>query len=185
MSRAALVTAAELTSLSRRTFSAAELTTLASLITSVEAFVASYCLDWESEAAGTRHDYDGNGTAWLYLGRYLATCTAVADDGSALDLTNDLLVRGHYIRYKDATFSEGEENIQVTGTWGWAAAANAPADFKLLVQQICLEALTAYFDREEQSVSLGGVSQQFLLGLITRDSMIRTTWLKYAGPFVY
>lgn len=182
MSRVALVTAAELTSLSRRTFTAAEQTTIAGLITNVEAYVAAFCLDWESENAGAYHDYDGSGTSWLWLRRYVASVTAIADDGAALT-TSDFRVKGHYLRYKDGnTFNEGDENIRVTGTWGWSTAAAAPVDFKEMVRLICLDALTAYFDREEASVSIGGVSQTFIQGVITRNALIQSIWDKYAGP---
>jgi len=180
MSRCALVTYADLEALSRRTFTSAERSSLTSLITGVEDYVAANCLDWTYEAAGTSHDYDGSGGDTLMLGRWLANLTAIDDDGSTI-ATTDVINRGHAIRYKDQTFREDYDNITVTGTWGWQAAANAPDDFVHMVKLICLDALTAHFDREEKSVSIGGVSQTFDWGKITRDHRIRSIWLKYTG----
>ena len=180
MSRCALVTYADLEAMSRRTFTATDRATLTSLITQVENYVAANCLDWTYEAAGTTHDYDGTGGDTLYLGRWCANLTALDDDGSTI-ATTDVINRGYSLRYKDQTWREDYDNITVTGTWGWQAAANAPDDFKYMVRMICLDALSAWFDREERSVSIGGVSQTFDFGMITRDAAIRSVWLKYAG----
>ena len=180
MSRCALVTYSDLEALSRRTFTAAERSTLTSLITDVEDWVAANCLDWTYEAAGASHDYDGSGCDTLYLGRWLATVTAIDDDGTTI-ATTDVINRGYALRYPDNTFRDDYDNITITGTWGWQAAANAQVDFIHMVTLICLDALPAWFDREERAVSIGGVSQTFDFGMVTRDNRIRTTWLKYTG----
>ena len=106
--------------------------------------------------------------------------TSLSDDGSALT-TSNFVNRGHLLIYKDNYFRSDYDNIAIVGARGWQALANAPSDFVTMVKLICLEALPAYFDREESSVSIGGVSQAFLVGVISRNTLIQSTWLKYRG----
>ena len=175
---AAIITYAEVEDLTRKTFSTAERSALNGLILMVEEYIKSVVLDWTKETAAS-HTYLGTGTRYLWLRRYCTSLTSVTINGTALD-TDDYTLWNHIaIRLKADVFAADEDDIVVTGNWGFEAA-DAPSDFKFMLALLCAKCLWEYGSREVTSESVGKVSMSYLDSAYKSDAILRGIIRKYS-----
>lgn len=181
----ALITYTDLQDATGRTFTSAQQTVVGRLIDRVEEFLKVRLLDWTA-AAATTYTFDGSGFSVLYLGRWANTVTAVTVDGSTVAST-DYVVRGHYLQRKNgAVWAEGLENVSITGNWGWANAAAAPADFLMMLIQLTVALYDQQFGRALQSETVGKVSYTYvpIEKVINSETMLQSVFAKYQGAWL-
>lgn len=174
----AIITYTDIETHTRRTYSSADRTALGMLIGQVEAFVKWSVMDW-SEASDTAQAYDGCGTRYLWLNRWLADLSSVTVDGVELDSSAYRLVNNICLYRKEYVWDEDEEII-VTGDWGFAAAG-APADFKALLVMIVTRCFEAYARKEVASESVGRVSFSYIQGQIGGSELLQALLRRYSA----
>jgi len=187
MARAVLTTYSDLETLSGKTFSTAQRTALTAQIALIEDYVARNVVDWEYLTA-TAKTYDGNGARYLWLPRIIASITSITEDSGTVDSdyyrigdTGNCIIRDNLDLWSDAD----DQNIVITGTWGWNTAADARSEFKLMIQMLCLSVLEPYFEdiKGKTSARYGDVAFTWasVEGDMSRNTLLRELKLKY-GP---
>ena len=176
----AIITHNDVANLTGRTYSATQQTALLAHILAVEAFVKRTLLDWSKANAGTAYTYDGDDTRYLWLRRYCSALTKVEINGSALASADYRLKNGICLERLDSgVWNYDPDSIEVTGTWGFDAA-DAPADFRMMLAQFVAKTSDAYGKREVSSESIGKVSFTYLQSALQSDALMQMLWMQWA-----
>ena len=177
---AALITHSDISTVTGRTYSADQQAALTEVIGMVEAFAKRTLLDWTKANAGTAYTYDGDDTRYLWLRRYCSALTGVEINGSALASADYRLKNGICIERLDGgVWDYDPDSIEVTGTWGFDAA-DAPADFRMMLAQFVAKTSDAYGKREVSSESIGNVSFTYLQSTLQSDALMQMLWMQWA-----
>jgi len=182
-----IVTYTDLETFINREFSAAERTRLTTLIAQVEAYIRLNIIDWNRQEA-TAKTFDGNGCRYQYLFHWLDSCTSVVEDDSTVD-TDDYRNESYMLVHDDRTkwSTLDDQNLVVTGDWGFADSADCPEDLKMLIMFMCTDLLTDYFRKDNiKSEKVGDVAFSYgdIDARFGRSSIVRSMKMKYRGPVI-
>ena len=183
-----IVTYTDLETFINRAFSAAERIKLKTLIAQVEAYVRVMIIDWNRQEA-TAKTFDGNGCRHQYLFHWLDSVTSITVDDDTVD-SGDYRNLNYMVVHDDRTVwsNADDQNMVVTGDWGFEDADDCPEDLKLLIMSMCMDLFTAYFTKDniksekdgDVAFSYGEIDARF-----GRSSIIQSMQLKYRGPVMY
>ena len=124
----------------------------------------------------------------MLLPHIIASITSITEDGSTVDSdyyrvgeTGNCIIRDN----REYWSCGDDQNIVITGTWGWEAVGDAPSDFKLMVQLLCLSVLEPYFRdiKNQTSARYGDVAFTWSVSDadISSNSLLKSLKHKY-GP---
>ncbi len=183
----AVITYADLENILRTTFSATDQTRVAALIGYLEAWLKAKLFDWTYSASASVTVY-GSGSRYLRLTSWCTTVTGITVEGSALtaDELLEVVNNGFYLYRKDGEVWDDDDEVVVTGAWGWNTDGDIPANFKNLVRFAFLETWKAFGDGQNlKAFSAGDYSETYVDGLLTNNAMFRTLLSEYMLPAVY
>ena len=174
----ALVTVQDVMNWCNVSLTSAQQSAVTGLIDDIEDYLKAFILDWTSESAAM-HGYSGNGCSVLYLSRWLSDIDSITVGDQSIDL-DDVSNKGYkLVRKSGAIWTEGVDNVEITGDWGWTTA---PADFVLAARLVIKQCLESYFQPETQSETVGGQAFAYIAKAFGENRLVGSILRKYTGP---
>lgn len=181
----AIITHADLETIERTTYSATDSAAIDTLIGWTEGWLQALTFSWAYSASASVTVY-GDGTRYLDLKRWNNTFSAITIDGTALTAAELADVRSHgfYLRRLGGEVWDEDEEVIVTGAWGWDSSASVPAAYATMERLMVRNLWTAYASRDLQSLSVGDWSATYGESTVTTNSALMQMLGAYSLPAV-